>query len=68
MRTSIVILFLGSWLSACSGGDVDGFVKTIATVLEKIPTDAKIIPGHGPLASKAEILTRPESPATVNFF
>lgn len=34
-----------------SGGDVDGFVKTIATVLEKIPTDAKIIPGHGKLST-----------------
>jgi cyclase len=30
---------------------VDGFVKTIATVLEKIPTDAKIIPGHGKLST-----------------
>lgn len=34
-----------------SGGNVDGFVKTIATVLEKIPTDAKIIPGHGKLST-----------------
>jgi glyoxylase-like metal-dependent hydrolase (beta-lactamase superfamily II) len=34
-----------------SGGNVDGFVKTVATVLEKIPTDAKIIPGHGKLST-----------------
>lgn len=34
-----------------SGGNVDGYVKTIASVLEKIPTDAKIIPGHGKLST-----------------
>ncbi len=34
-----------------SGGSVAGYIKTVAAVLEKIPADAKIIPGHGPLAS-----------------
>jgi glyoxylase-like metal-dependent hydrolase (beta-lactamase superfamily II) len=34
-----------------SGGSVDGYIKTVATVLEKIPADAKIIPGHGPLGT-----------------
>jgi glyoxylase-like metal-dependent hydrolase (beta-lactamase superfamily II) len=34
-----------------SGGSVQGYIKTVVTVLEKIPADAKVIPGHGPLAS-----------------
>jgi glyoxylase-like metal-dependent hydrolase (beta-lactamase superfamily II) len=34
-----------------SGGSVEGYVKTIAAVLEKTPADAKIIPGHGKLAT-----------------
>jgi hypothetical protein len=34
-----------------SGGNVSGYIKTIATVLEKIPADAKIIPGHGKLGT-----------------
>jgi len=38
-----------------SGGNVDGYLKTVATVLEKIPSDAKIIPGHGKLASVEDL-------------
>lgn len=34
-----------------SGGNVAGFIKTIGVVLEKIPADAKIIPGHGKLST-----------------
>jgi glyoxylase-like metal-dependent hydrolase (beta-lactamase superfamily II) len=34
-----------------SGGSVDGYVKNVATVIEKLPAGAKIIPGHGPLAT-----------------
>jgi glyoxylase-like metal-dependent hydrolase (beta-lactamase superfamily II) len=34
-----------------SGGSVEGYLKTVNAVLEKTPADAKIIPGHGPLAS-----------------
>jgi cyclase len=34
-----------------SGGSVEGYLKTVALVLEKIPADAKIIPGHGKLAT-----------------
>ena len=34
-----------------SGGSVEGFIKTIAAVLQKIPADAKIIPGHGKLST-----------------
>lgn len=34
-----------------SGGNVAGFIKTLGVVLEKIPADAKIIPGHGKLST-----------------
>ncbi|VAX37999.1 MBL-fold metallo-hydrolase superfamily [hydrothermal vent metagenome] len=34
-----------------SGGSVQGVIDNIAKILEMIPEDAKIIPGHGPLAS-----------------
>ncbi len=34
-----------------SGGDVAGYVKNVGEVLKQIPADAKIIPGHGPLAT-----------------
>src|SRR6185436_8830911 len=38
-----------------SGGSVAGYIKTVATVLEKIPPDAKIIPGHGKLATVEDL-------------
>jgi glyoxylase-like metal-dependent hydrolase (beta-lactamase superfamily II) len=34
-----------------SGGSVAGFVKNIETILPMIPADAKVIPGHGDLAT-----------------
>ncbi|MYE10115.1 MAG: MBL fold metallo-hydrolase [Gammaproteobacteria bacterium] len=33
-----------------SGGSVDGFLANLETVLEMIPADTRVIPGHGPLA------------------
>lgn len=38
-----------------SGGNVDGFIKTVGTVLKKIPTDAKVIPGHGKLGTVEDL-------------
>jgi cyclase len=38
-----------------SGGDVSGFIKTVGIVLEKIPADAKIIPGHGKLSTVEDL-------------
>lgn len=38
-----------------SGGRVEGYIKTVAAVLDKIPTDAKIIPGHGKLATVSDL-------------
>jgi cyclase len=38
-----------------SGGNVAGYIKTVATVLEKIPADAKVIPGHGTLSTVEDL-------------
>jgi len=37
------------------GGSLEGYVKNIAMVLEQIPDDGKIVPGHGPMSNKAEL-------------
>ncbi len=34
-----------------SGGSVQGLINNLAELIRQIPTDAKLIPGHGPLAS-----------------
>ncbi len=36
-------------------GSLDGFVEDIKLVLRQIPEDSKIVPGHGPLSTKAEL-------------
>jgi glyoxylase-like metal-dependent hydrolase (beta-lactamase superfamily II) len=38
-----------------SGGSVQGMTEGVAKVLAQVPADAKIIPGHGPLSSKADL-------------
>src|SRR5678810_926527 len=38
-----------------SGGSVEGLVKNIGELVNKIPADAKLIPGHGPLSTLEEI-------------
>jgi cyclase len=37
-------------------GRFDGLVETIAAVAARVPDDVKIIPGHGPLCGKKELL------------
>lgn len=37
-----------------SGGSVDGYISSVKSLLEKIDEDTVIIPGHGPLANKAD--------------
>lgn len=37
-----------------SGGSVDGYIANVAKVISMIDDDTKIIPGHGPLATKAD--------------
>lgn len=34
-----------------SGGSVDGLTKNIGELVTKIPADAKLIPGHGPIST-----------------
>ena len=40
-----------------SGGSIEGYIKTVATVLEKIPADAKVSPGHGKLGTVEDLKT-----------
>lgn len=37
------------------GGDVRGYIHNVEQAIEKMPPDAKIIPGHGPLGSITEL-------------
>lgn len=38
-----------------SGGDLDGVIAAASFVLERADADTRIIPGHGPLASPADL-------------
>jgi cyclase len=38
-----------------SGGNVEGYLANVAKVIEMAPADAKIIPGHGPLATVQDL-------------
>jgi cyclase len=38
-----------------NGGSVQGLTENIAKVLSKIPADAKVIPGHGPLSTVEDL-------------
>jgi cyclase len=40
-----------------SGGSVQGLINNIATLINQIPADAKIIPGHGPLSTIEDLKT-----------
>ena len=40
-----------------SGGNVEGLTKNIGEIMEKIPTGAKLIPGHGPLSTIDDLKT-----------
>lgn len=37
------------------GGDVRGYIRNIENAITKIPADAKLIPGHGPLSTVKEL-------------
>jgi glyoxylase-like metal-dependent hydrolase (beta-lactamase superfamily II) len=43
------------FIDVASGGDVAGYVKNVADLLARIPADAKVIPGHGPLGTVADL-------------
>lgn len=52
------LLFLGMlpYIDVEGGGSFDGLVSQVATVASWIPDDARLIPGHGPLCGKKELL------------
>src|SRR5262249_41043994 len=37
------------------GGDVRGYIRNVENALKKVPSDAKLIPGHGPLSTVKEL-------------
>jgi cyclase len=51
------IYFKGMYpfIDVASGGSVDGVIAAVGRVLSMIGHDAKIIPGHGPLSTPAEL-------------
>ena len=38
-----------------NGGSVQGMINNVAALLKEIPADAKLIPGHGPLSTIADL-------------
>jgi glyoxylase-like metal-dependent hydrolase (beta-lactamase superfamily II) len=40
-----------------SGGDPLRLAESVAQILERLPDDVKLIPGHGPLSTKADLRT-----------
>ena len=52
-------LFAGRFpfVDVASGGSVDGLLANLIAVVDWLPSDAKVIPGHGALAKVADIAT-----------
>jgi len=42
-------------IDPAGGGDVRGFIRNVENAMKRIPADAKIIPGHGPLSTLKEM-------------
>jgi cyclase len=53
------------FIDTSSGGSIDGVVAAVDETLALIGPDAKIIPGHGPLATKAELAAYGEALRTM---
>ncbi len=43
------------FVDVASGGSVSGMISGVETVLGMVPADVKIIPGHGPLSTPADV-------------
>ena len=52
-------LFLGRFpfVDVDRGGSVQGLINNIGSLMKTVPADAKLIPGHGPLATMADLNT-----------
>lgn len=44
------------FIDSSSGGSVDGVIAAVGKILEMIDDETKIIPGHGPLSNRAELM------------
>jgi cyclase len=59
MKAKVVHLgdtfFNGMYPYIAAGGTVSGLLALLDGVLADLPADAKVIPGHGPVASKTEL-------------
>ena len=42
------------YIDLASGGQAEGYLKNVQTVLNHLPEEAKIIPGHGKLATRSD--------------
>jgi cyclase len=40
-----------------SGGSVEGLIRNVGKVLDRLPADVKVIPGHGALSDKQGLAT-----------
>lgn len=40
-----------------NGGSLDGVIRALESIADMVNDETKIIPGHGPLASRADVLT-----------
>ncbi|MBY0423607.1 MAG: MBL fold metallo-hydrolase [Parvularculaceae bacterium] len=51
------VFFNGTYpfIDVFSGGDIDGYIAGVETALSRMNDQTKIIPGHGPLATKADL-------------
>lgn len=43
------------FVDIASGGSVEGLARNIAELIKQIPADAKLIPGHGPVSTVADL-------------
>lgn len=37
-------------------GSLDGYIQNLSEIIKQIPDDCKIVPGHGPLSTKSELI------------
>lgn len=53
------LFFNGSfpYVDLPGGGNVGGYIEAVRSLLKQIPPDARIIPGHGPLAGPDDLRT-----------
>ena len=43
------------FVDVASGGSIEGYLRNQSTVMDRVPDDVKIIPGHGPLATVEDL-------------